>query len=294
MNGVMEFWSNELKVETRELSVYDVAMIEAPPSLKPSIKPHLASGTASPMIAVRALAKRIGQQEILRGIDLEVATGETLAIIGRSGGGKSVLLKHLVGLMEPDTGEIWIQGQNIIGMNERQLGTIRQKVGMLFQGGALFDSMTVEENIAFPLHEAGERNPDILRAKVNEMLEVMEMEGQEDKMPESLSGGMKKRVGLARSIIRRPSCVLYDEPTSGLDPVVADSINRLIRRLQRRFGMTSVVVTHDMKSAFDVADRIVYLHEGRIYFNGTASQLQQSTDPLIQDFLLGRSEGRSD
>jgi phospholipid/cholesterol/gamma-HCH transport system ATP-binding protein len=294
MNGVMEFWSNELKVETRELSVYDVAMIEAPPSLKPSIKPRLASGTASPMIAVRALAKRIGQQEILRGIDLEVATGETLAIIGRSGGGKSVLLKHLVGLMEPDTGEIWIQGQNIIGMNERQLGTIRQKVGILFQGGALFDSMTVEENIAFPLHEAGERNPDILRAKVNEMLEVMEMEGQEDKMPESLSGGMKKRVGLARSIIRRPSCVLYDEPTSGLDPVVADSINRLIRRLQRRFGMTSVVVTHDMKSAFDVADRIVYLHEGRIYFNGTASQLQQSIDPLIQDFLLGRSEGRSD
>ena len=276
------------------MSVYDVAMIEAPPSLKPSIKPRLASGTASPMIAVRPLAKRIGQQEILRGIDLEVATRETLAIIGRSGGGKSVLLKHLVGLMEPDTGEIWIQGQNIIGMNERQLGMIRQKVGILFQGGALFDSMTVEENIAFPLHEAGERNPDILRAKVNEMLEVMEMEGQEDKMPESLSGGMKKRVGLARSIIRRPSCVLYDEPTSGLDPVVADSINRLIRRLQRRFGMTSVVVTHDMKSAFDVADRIVYLHEGRIYFNGTASQLQQSTDPLIQDFLLGRSEGRSD
>src|SRR5881392_1843863 len=269
-------------------------MIEAPPSPKPSIKPPLASSRSSPMIAVRALTKKIGQQEILRGIDLEVSTGETLAIIGRSGGGKSVLLKHLVGLMEPDTGEIWIQGQNIIGMNERQLGMIRQKVGILFQGGALFDSMTVEENIAFPLHEAGERNPDILRAKVNEMLEVMAMEGQEDKMPESLTGGMKKRVGLARSIIRRPSCVLYDEPTSGLDPVVAESINRLIRRLQRRFGMTSVVVTHDMKSAFDVADRIVYLHEGRIYFNGTASQLQQSTDPLIQDFLLGRSEGRSD
>src|SRR5947199_2341210 len=264
-------------------------MIEAPPSLKPSIKPRLASGTASPMIAVRALAKRIGQQEILRGIDLEVATGETLAIIGRSGGGKSVLLKHLVGLMEPDTGEIWIQGQNIIGMNERQLGMIRQKVGILFQGGALFDSMTVEENIAFPLHEAGERNPDILRAKVNEMLEVMEMEGQEDKMPESLSGGMKKRVGLARSIIRRPSCVLYDEPTSGLDPVVADSINRLIRRLQRRFGMTSVVVIHDMRIGFDVADRIAYLHEGRIYFHGTSAEVQKSSDPLIQDFLLGRS-----
>ncbi|PYL23106.1 MAG: ABC transporter ATP-binding protein [Verrucomicrobia bacterium] len=197
------------------------------------------------MIAVRSLQKKIGQQEILRGVDLKINSGETLAIIGRSGGGKSVLLKHMVGLMEPDSGEIWIHGQNIIGMNERQLGAIRKKVGILFQGGAL-------------------------------------------------SGGMKKRVGLARAIIRRPSCVLYDEPTAGLDPVVADSINRLIRRLQQRFGMTSVVVTHDMKSAFDVADRIAYLHEGRIYFNGTASELQQSSDPLIQDFLLGRSDGGGD
>src|SRR6266705_1213619 len=269
-------------------------MIEAQPSAKTSTKPLLVVDNSSPMIAVRSLAKKFGQQEILRGVDLEIRTGETLAIIGRSGGGKSVLLKHLVGLMEPDAGEIWIEGQNIIGLNERQLGTIRKKVGILFQGGALFDSMTVEENIAFPLREAGERDPEVLHAKVKEMLEVMEMEGEEEKMPESLSGGMKKRVGLARSIIRRPSCVLYDEPTSGLDPVVADSINRLIRRLQRRFGMTSVVVTHDMKNAFDVADRIAYLHEGRIYFNGTANQLQQSTDPLIQDFLLGRSEQGGD
>ena len=265
-------------------------MIEAPPAPEPSVKSHLVSGNSSPMITVRSLAKKIGQQEILRGVDLEVATGETLAIIGRSGGGKSVLLKHLVGLMEPDSGEIWIQGQNIIGMSERQLGGIRQKVGILFQSGALFDSMTVAENIAFPLREAGERDPSVLRAKVNEMLEVMEMEGEEAKMPVSLSGGMKKRVGLARSIVRRPSCVLYDEPTSGLDPVVADSINRLIRRLQRRFGITSIVVTHDMKNAFDVADRIAYLHEGRIYFHGTSAELQQSSDPLIQDFLLGRSE----
>jgi phospholipid/cholesterol/gamma-HCH transport system ATP-binding protein len=246
------------------------------------------------MIAVRVLTKKIGQQEILRGIDLEVSTGETLAIIGRSGGGKSVLLKHLVGLMQPDTGEIWIQGQNIIGMSERQLGEIREKVGILFQGGALFDSMTVKDNIAFPLREAGENDPKVLRSKVAEMLEVMEMEGEEDKMPESLSGGMKKRVGLARAIVRGPSCVLYDEPTSGLDPVVADSINRLIRRLQKGLGMTSVVVTHDMKSAFDVADRIAYLHEGQIYFHGTTRELQESTDPLIQDFLLGRSEGSGD
>src|SRR3982750_167965 len=269
-------------------------MIEAPPSPEISTKSDVAAANSAPMIAVRSLAKKIGQQEILRGVNLEVQTGETLAIIGRSGGGKSVLLKHIVGLMEPNSGEIWIQGQNIIGMTERQLGKIRKKVGILFQGGALFDSMTVAENIAFPLREAGERDPKVLRAKIGEMLEVMEMEGQEEKMPESLSGGMKKRVGLARAIIRRPSCVLYDEPTAGLDPVVADSINRLIRRLQERFGMTSIVVTHDMKSAFDVADRIAYLHEGRIYFHGTPGELQQSTDQLIQDFLLGRSDGRSD
>jgi phospholipid/cholesterol/gamma-HCH transport system ATP-binding protein len=267
-------------------------MIEALPSPKASGRPRLVPTNSSPMIALRSLAKKIGQQEILRGVDLEVPTGETLAIIGRSGGGKSVLLKHIVGLMQPDAGEIWIEGQNIVGMNERDLGAIRRKVGILFQGGALFDSMTVEENIAFPLREAGVRDQKILRAKVEEMLEVIEMEGQQVKMPVNLSGGMKKRVGLARSIIRRPSCILYDEPTSGLDPVVADSINRLIRRLQRRFGMTSVVVTHDMKSAFDVADRIAYLHEGRIYFHGTADALQQSSDLLIQDFLLGRSNSR--
>src|SRR4029077_2673666 len=269
-------------------------MIEAPPFPELSTKSHPAAGNSSPMIAVRSLAKKIGQQEILRGVDLEIKTGETLVIIGRSGGGKSVLLKHLMGLMTPDAGEIWIQGQNIIGMNERQLGEMRKEVGILFHSGALFDSMTVEDNIAFPLREAGERDSKVLHAKVAEMLEVMEMEGQQNKMPESLSGGMKKRVGLARSIIRRPSCVLYDEPTSGLDPVVADSINRLIRRLQQRLGVTSVVVTHDMKSAFDVANHIAYLHEGRIYFYGTPTQLQQARDPILQDFLPGRSDGRGD
>ena len=244
----------------------------------------------SEMIAVRGLTKTLARQEILRGVDLDVPKGETLVIIGRSGGGKSVLLKHLVGLMQPDAGEIWIEGQNITRMTERQLGAIRQKIGILFQGAALFDSMTVEQNVAFPLREAGERNLKVLREKVREMLDVVELEGQEKKMPVSLSGGMKKRVGLARSIIRRPKCVLYDEPTSGLDPVVSDSINRLIRRLQERFGMTSIVVTHDMKSAFHVADHIAYLHEGRIYFHGTSTELQQASDPLLQDFMLGRSE----
>lgn len=254
------------------------------------LKAPAETADASRMIDVRGLKKAIGRQEILRGIDLHVGRGETLVIIGRSGGGKSVLLKHLVGLMQPDAGEIWIDGQNIIGMGERDLAAIRRKIGILFQGGALFDSMTVEENIAFPLREAGERDARVIREKVNEMLEVIEMEGQQKKMPVNLSGGMKKRVGLARSIIRRPSCVLYDEPTAGLDPVVSDSINRLIRRLQQRFQMTSVVVTHDMKSAFHVADHIAYLHEGRIYLYGTSAELERSEDRLIQDFLLGRSD----
>ena len=265
-------------------------MIEAPPLPIGTTEPPVIAGNGSSMIRVCSLKKKIGQQEILRGVDLEVRTGETLALIGRSGGGKSVFLKHIIGLLEPDSGEIWIHGENIIGMNERQLGAIREKVGILFQGAALFDSMTVEDNIAFPLLEAGERDPKVLRSRVAEMLEVTEMEGHEGKMPESLSGGMKKRVGLARAIVRRPSCILYDEPTAGLDPVVADSINRLIRCLQQRFGITSIVVTHDMKSAFDVADRIAYLHQGRVYFHGTPGELRESTDPLIQDFLLGRSE----
>jgi phospholipid/cholesterol/gamma-HCH transport system ATP-binding protein len=241
------------------------------------------------MITVRGLKKRLGSQEILRGVDMSVAIGETLVIIGRSGGGKSVLLKNLIGLMQPDEGEIVIDGQNIIGQTERQLAAVRRKVGILFQGGALFDSMTVEENIAFPLREAGERDSGVIVQKIAEMLEVIELEGQQKKMPVNLSGGMKKRVGLARAIINRPSCILYDEPTAGLDPVVSDSINRLIRRLQDRYHVTSVVVTHDMKSAFHVGDHIAYLHEGRIYFYGTPEEIQASTDPLIQDFLIGQA-----
>src|SRR5947208_7538463 len=203
-------------------------MIEAPPSPKPSAKPHADGGNSSPMIKVRSLTKKIGEQEILRGVDLDVARGETLAIIGRSGGGKSVLLKHLIGLMRPDAGEIRIEGQNIIDMSERNLASIRQKVGILFQGSALFDSMTVAENIAFPLREAGERDAKFLRKRVSEMLEVMELQGQEEKMPVNLSGGMKKRVGLARPIIRLPSFILYVEPDFGSGTVVSDQPNTLM------------------------------------------------------------------
>jgi phospholipid/cholesterol/gamma-HCH transport system ATP-binding protein len=245
--------------------------------------------TPVPMLAVRGLVKRIGSQEILRGIDLEVARGQTLVVIGRSGGGKSVMLKHLIGLMRPDAGEILVEGQNIVGMSERRLGPIRKKVGILFQHGALFDSMSVEDNVAFPMRESGERDPKKITEAVREALDVVNLDGQQKKMPVNLSGGMKKRVALARAIITRPHCILYDEPTAGLDPVVSDSINLLIRRLQARFAVTSIVVTHDMKSAFDIADRIAYLKTGRIYFDGTSAELQASPDPDIQDFIAGRS-----
>src|SRR5882724_8591204 len=268
-------------------------MIDAPPLPAVTTEPRAIAGNGSSMIRVCSLNKKIGQQEILRGIDLEVATGETLAIIGRSGGGKSVLLKHLVGLMQPSAGEIWIQGQNIIGMSERQLGEIRKKIGMLFQSGALFDSMTVEENIAFPLRESGLKNAREIRDRVAEALEMVDLAGEQKKMPENLSGGMRKRVGLARTIVSRPGCILYDEPTTGLDPIASDSINHLIRRLQKRLTVTSVVVTHDMKTAFHTADRIAYLHEGRIYFYGLPAELRASRDETIVNFIEGNS-GESD
>jgi len=247
------------------------------------------SSTPHSMLAVKGLTKQIGAQQILRGIDLQVASGETLVIIGRSGSGKSVLLKHLIGLMLPTSGEVFIEGRQIVGLTERQLLPIRKTVGMMFQGCALFDAMTVEENVAFPLREAGERNPEVIRAKVAEALDVVDLTGHEQKLPVNLSGGMKKRVALARVVITRPNCVLYDEPTAGLDPVVSDSINHLIRRMQKRFGVTSIVVTHDMKCAEHVADKVAFLHEGAIYFYGAFADLLCSPDTLIQDFIQGRS-----
>ena len=241
------------------------------------------------MISVSGLTKTIDGQQILRGINLDVYKGETLVIIGRSGCGKSVLLKHLIGLMTPTSGEVWIDGQQIVGLSERQLMPIRRTVGMMFQGGALFDSMTVEENVAFPLYESGERNADVVRKKVAEALEVVDLTGHETKKPDKISGGMKKRVALARVIVTHPGCVLYDEPTAGLDPIVSDSIDHLIRRLQKRFSVTSIVVTHDMKSAAYIADKVAYVNEGKIYFYGTPEELRTSEDELIQDFIQGRS-----
>lgn len=236
----------------------------------------------------------IGTQQILRGLDLSVSRGQTLVVIGRSGGGKSVMLKTLIGLMIPDRGEIRIEDQQIIGLPERKLGPIRKKIGILFQNGALFDSMNVEQNVAFPLVEAGIRDRDKIREEVDRVLQVVELSGHQKKMPVELSGGMRKRVGLARAIINHPSCILYDEPTAGLDPVVSDSINRLIRRLQEQFGVTSIVVTHDMASADHVGDRIAFLREGRIYFEGTPAELRDCPDEAVQDFIHGRSRENID
>jgi phospholipid/cholesterol/gamma-HCH transport system ATP-binding protein len=245
------------------------------------------------MISVRQLRKKLGTNEVLRGVDLEVASGETCVIMGRSGCGKSVLLKHFIGLFKPDSGEVWVEGEDITLLPERKLGAIRKKLGMLFQSAALFDSMNVEENIAFPLREAGMKNGREIRERVAEALEMVDLAGEQKKMPEDLSGGMRKRVGLARTIVSRPGCLLYDEPTTGLDPIASDSINHLIRRLQKRLAVTSVVVTHDMKTAFHTADRIAFLHEGRIYFHGMPADLRASQDKAIVDFIEGRS-GESD
>jgi phospholipid/cholesterol/gamma-HCH transport system ATP-binding protein len=242
------------------------------------------------VISIRQLHKSLGGQLILRGVDLDVTKGATCVVLGRSGGGKSVLLKHIVGLLKPDAGEVIVEGENIAAVPERKLGALRKRVGVLFQSGALFDSMSVEENIAFPLREAGVKQPAELRDRVAEALEMVDLAGEQKKMPSTLSGGMRKRVGLARTIVSRPQCILYDEPTTGLDPIASDSINHLIRRLQKRLSVTSVVVTHDMKTAFHTADRVAFLHEGRIYFNGTVAELRAAADPVLQDFIEGRSE----
>lgn len=241
------------------------------------------------MISIRQLTKTLGAQQVLRGVDLEIEKGKTCVILGRSGCGKSVLLKHFIGLLQPTSGEVWVDGDEITHLPERKLDGIRKKVGMLFQSGALFDSMNVEQNLAFPLREAGVKNEKEIRDRVAEALEMVNLAGEQKKMPEKLSGGMRKRVGLARTIVGRPACILYDEPTTGLDPIATDSINHLIRRLQKRLSVTSVVVTHDMKTAFHTADQVAFLHEGRVRFFGTVDELRATTDSTIVDFIEGRS-----
>lgn len=241
------------------------------------------------LIQVRDLVQKIGEQEILRGISLDVKRGETLVLLGKSGGGKSVFLRHLIGLMRPLSGEVVFEGTRIDGLNEREMEPIRRKIGMVFQDGALFDSMPVRDNVAFPLRERGERDESVVAEKVREALRMVDMNGHEDKMPVNLSGGMRKRVALARAIISPPDVILYDEPTAGLDPIVSDSINRLIRRLQERLQVTSIVVTHDMTSTRYIADRVALLNAGKIHFLGTVEGLDNTRDSIVRDFVEGRS-----
>lgn len=243
-----------------------------------------------PLIQVRELVQKIGRQEILRGFNLDINKGETLVLLGKSGGGKSVFLRHLIGLMKPISGQILFEGQDIAQLNERQLEPVRRKIGMLFQDGALFDSMNVFDNVAFPLRERGEKDDHVIREKVRDALGMVNMNGHDKKMPVNLSGGMRKRVALARAIISPPQVILYDEPTAGLDPIVSDSINRLIRRLQKQLSVTSIVVTHDMVSCYHIADRVALLNEGKRHFYGTSDDLRVTTDKVLRDFIDGRSQ----
>ena len=242
------------------------------------------------MIEVRDLRKSFGSHKVLDGISFKIEEGESVVIIGRSGCGKSVLLKHLVGLLRPDSGEVIIDDQRINDMDERQLLEVRRKFGMLFQSAALFDSLTVAENISFILRREKKLTEREIKERVQDVLEMVELPGIEDKKPSELSGGMRKRVGLARAIIYKPEIVLYDEPTTGLDPVVSDSIDQLIIRVRERIKITTVVVTHDTRSMRRVGQKIIMLVGGKIYAAGPPEEIFSSDDPAIHRFVNGISD----
>lgn len=242
------------------------------------------------MIRIESLQKSFNGSPVLNGVDFEIADGETIVIIGRSGGGKSVLLKHLCGLLKPDSGSVWVDDVNIVPMSEREMPEVRVKFGFLFQGAALFDSMTLFDNVAFPLREKRKMSEPEIQQRVEEALDIVGLSGAEHKKPAELSGGMRKRAGLARAAVGTPKYLLYDEPTTGLDPIRADTINNLILRMRDRFHVTGVAVTHDMASAYKIADRIAMLHEGKIHAVGTPAEIQASNDPVVQQFIRGVSD----
>ncbi len=241
------------------------------------------------MLEIRNLHKRLGGKHVLRGVNLVVNKGEALVVIGGSGCGKSVLLKHILGLMRPDEGQILIDGQDIAHVPERQMNTIRRRFGMLFQGGALFDSMTVAENVSFSMDEH-ERVPATARAAlVSKTLATVGLKGVENVFPADLSGGMKKRVALARALATDPEFLLYDEPTTGLDPIMSDVINELIVKMKQSLGVTSIIVTHDMTSARKIGDHWAMIHEGAIRIHGTPDEVFASEDEVVRRFIRGQA-----
>jgi phospholipid/cholesterol/gamma-HCH transport system ATP-binding protein len=244
-----------------------------------------------PIIELRHVDKSFAGRQVLRDMSIEVEQGESLVIVGGSGTGKSVTLKHIIGLLRPDRGEVLIDGQDITRMRDVELNQFRRRFGMAFQEGALFDSMSVFENIAFPLRRHTKMTEDEIRVRVDECLEDVHLSGVDRKRPSELSGGMRRRVGFARAISLKPEILLFDEPTTGLDPVISDVIADLIEEMDVKLGTTTVTITHDMKVAFKVADRVAMLYKGQIIEQGTPEVFQRSTNPIVQQFIEGRAQG---
>lgn len=240
------------------------------------------------MIKLVGVHKAFKDQKILDGLDLEIEAGQITVLLGRSGSGKSVTLKHIIGLLKPDAGKVLIDGEDITQLDDRETNRLRARFGVLFQDGALFDSMSVWENIAFPLVEHSKLGTDEIRQRVGQSLEAVGLSGIEHKMPSELSGGMRKRVGLARAIVRKPDVVLYDEPTSGLDPLMTDSINRLIVATQEKFNLTNFIISHDVEAALRIAHKIAVLYQGKILLEGNPDQIRRSDHPFIRAFIEGK------
>jgi phospholipid/cholesterol/gamma-HCH transport system ATP-binding protein len=243
------------------------------------------------MIELKQLTKSFNSLKVLKNLNLKIEKGSTVVVIGRSGCGKSVMLKHIVGVLRPDSGRVLIDGQDIADLKAKELNILRKRMNMVFQGGALFDSLTVGENVGFKLIEHENITSMELFEKVEEALSLVGLSGIGNLMPSELSGGMRKRVALARAICTKPELILYDEPTTGVDPITADSINELIRSLHDKLKVTAVVVTHDMKSAYKIADRIAMLYQGQIIAEGTPSEIQNSDHPIVHQFVNGLAHG---
>jgi phospholipid/cholesterol/gamma-HCH transport system ATP-binding protein len=244
-----------------------------------------------PIIELRDIHKSFGPQHVLRGLDLAVRPGSVSVVIGGSGGGKSVLMKHVIGLMKPDGGQVLVEGQDTVPLSERRMAPVRRKFGMLFQEGALFDSMTVAGNVAFPLAEHTRLSRREIAAVVEDKLAAVGLAGMGYKMPGELSGGMRKRVGLARAIALDPKIVLFDEPTSGLDPVMAANINELILQTRDEFGATCLVISHDIRATFAIADEVFMLYDGGIIASGPPEAIRDSADPVVRQFIRGEARG---